>query len=57
MRVRREHPERATQALQSDDAPPGADERLYRAAQEAGRRRAELTERSVVRLTRLLLPA
>jgi len=40
--------------LQSDDAPPGADERLYRAAQEAGRRRADLTERSIVRLTRLL---
>jgi hypothetical protein len=40
--------------LQSPDAPPGADERLYRAAQDAGRRRAELTERSIVRLTRLL---
>lgn len=42
--------------LQSPDAPPGADERLYRAAQEAGRRRAEITQRSVVRLTRLVVP-
>ena len=40
--------------LQSPDAPPGADERLYRAAQDAGRRRADLTERSIVRLTHLL---
>ena len=39
---------------QSPDAPPGADERLYREAQEAGRRRAEMTERSIVRLTRLV---
>jgi len=43
--------------LQSEDVPSGADERLYRTAQEAGRRRADLTERSIVRLTRLLLPA
>lgn len=42
--------------LQSPDAPPGADEDLYRRAQDAGRRRAELTERSIVRLTRLILP-
>ncbi|MBI5287984.1 MAG: hypothetical protein HY873_03305 [Chloroflexi bacterium] len=41
--------------LQSPDAPPGADERLYRRAQDAGRRRNELTERSIVRLSRLML--
>lgn len=40
--------------LQHPDPPPGADEGLYRAAQAAGRRRAELTDRSIVRLTRLL---
>ncbi len=40
--------------LQSPDPPPGADERLYRQAQDAGRRRNELTERSIVRLTRLV---
>ena len=40
--------------LQSRDAPPGADAALYRRAQEAGRRRAALTERSIVRLTRLV---
>lgn len=39
--------------LQSPDPPPGAGERLYRGAQAAGRRRAELTERSIVRLSRL----
>ncbi|HEU5322527.1 MAG TPA: NIPSNAP family protein [Methylomirabilota bacterium] len=39
--------------LQSPQAPEGADERLYAAAQQAGRRRAELTERSIVRLTRI----
>jgi hypothetical protein len=42
--------------LQSPEPPPGADERLYRQAQEAGRRRNELTERSIVRLTRLIVP-
>jgi hypothetical protein len=42
--------------LQASAAPPGADEGLYRAAQEAGRRRAEITERSIVRLTRLVIP-
>jgi hypothetical protein len=40
--------------LQSPDPPPGADERLYASAREAGRLRARLTERSVVSLTRLL---
>jgi hypothetical protein len=40
--------------LAAPDAPSGADERLYRAAQDAGRRRAEITERSIVRLTRLV---
>lgn len=39
--------------LQSPHVPDGADDRLYRAAQDASRRRAELTERSIVRLTRL----
>jgi hypothetical protein len=38
------------------DVPTGADAGLYRRAQEAGRRRAELAERSIVRLTRLVLP-
>jgi len=42
--------------LQSTEPPPGADERLYRQAQTAGRRRAEITERSIVRLTRLIVP-
>jgi NIPSNAP len=42
--------------LQAPEPPPGADARLYRAAQDAGRRRAQLTERSIVRLTRLLAP-
>ncbi len=42
--------------LQSPEPPPNADEALYRRAQDAGRRRAELTERSIVRLTRLILP-
>lgn len=42
--------------LQSPEPPDGAREDLYRRAQDAGRRRAELTERSIVRLTRLLLP-
>ncbi|HLB24403.1 MAG TPA: hypothetical protein VJP07_09940 [Dehalococcoidia bacterium] len=42
--------------LQSPEPPPGADERLYRQAQDAGRRRNELTERSIVRLTRLAAP-
>ncbi len=36
--------------------PAGADEALYRRARDAGRRRAELTERSIVHITRLLLP-
>jgi hypothetical protein len=40
--------------LQSPDAPPGADERLYRRAQDAGRARSALTERSIVRLTTLV---
>lgn len=40
--------------LQSPDAPPGADERLYRRAQDAGRARNALTERSIVRLTTLV---
>jgi hypothetical protein len=39
--------------LQSPEPPPGADERLYRQAQDAGRQRNALTERSIVRLTRL----
>lgn len=43
--------------LQAAEVPRGADEALYRRAQEAGRRRARLTERSIVRLTRLVLPA
>ena len=42
--------------LQSAEPPPGADAELYRRAQEAGRRRADLTDRSIVRLTRLMLP-
>lgn len=42
--------------LQSPTAPAGADENLYRRAQDAARRRAELTERTIVRLTRLILP-
>lgn len=42
--------------LQSPEAPPDSDEALYRRAQDAGRRRAALTERSIVRLTRLILP-
>jgi hypothetical protein len=42
--------------LQSTDAPPGADTRLYAAARDAGGRRAALTERSIVRLTRLIVP-
>jgi hypothetical protein len=40
--------------LQSPEPPPGAHERLYHAARSAGRRRAEITERSIVRLTRLV---
>jgi len=43
--------------LQSPDAPPGADARLYERARTAARRRAEITIRSVVSLTRLLVPA
>ena len=42
--------------LQSPEAPPGADARLFAAARDAGRRRAALTERSIVRLTRLIEP-
>jgi hypothetical protein len=42
--------------LQSSEAPPGADAALYRQAQDAGRRRAAITERSIVRLTRIILP-
>ncbi|MEX0749184.1 MAG: hypothetical protein WD359_00110 [Dehalococcoidia bacterium] len=42
--------------LQSPDVPDGADEHLYHAARDAGRRRAELTERSIARLARLLSP-
>jgi hypothetical protein len=42
--------------LQSAEAPPGADGRLYATARDAGRRRAALTERSIVRLTRLIEP-
>lgn len=42
--------------LQSSEPPPGANEAFYHRAQEAGRRRAELTQRSIVRLTRLVLP-
>lgn len=42
--------------LQSREAPAGADPRLYAAARDAGRRRAALTERSIVRLTRLIEP-
>lgn len=40
--------------LQSPGPPLGADERLYRSAQDAGHRRSRLTERSIVRLTRLV---
>jgi hypothetical protein len=40
--------------LQSPEAPPGADEKLYRRAQDAGRARNALTERSIVRLTTLV---
>ena len=40
--------------LQSPEPPPGADERLYRQAQDAGRARNTLTERSIVRLTTLV---
>ncbi|MGH7621400.1 MAG: hypothetical protein ACREMU_03585, partial [Gemmatimonadaceae bacterium] len=42
--------------LQAAEAPPGASDALYRRARAAGRRRAELTERSIMRLTRILLP-
>jgi hypothetical protein len=38
------------------DVPAGADAGLYRRAQEAGRSRAAITGRSIVRLTRLILP-
>lgn len=41
---------------QAPEPPPGADERLYAMARDAVRRRAELTQRSIVRLTRILLP-
>jgi hypothetical protein len=40
--------------LQSTDPPTGTDERLYRQAQDAGRARNALTERSIVRLTSLV---
>ena len=42
--------------LQSPEPPPGANAALYRHAQEAGRMRAAITERSIVRLTRIMLP-
>jgi hypothetical protein len=42
--------------LQSPNAPTGADSELYRRAQEAGGQRAAITERSIVRLTRIVLP-
>ena len=38
--------------LQSPEPPPGVDAALYRSAQAAVRRRAALTRRSIVRLTR-----
>jgi len=41
---------------QEPEPPPGADERLYAMSRNAVRRRAELTQRSIVRLTRILLP-
>jgi hypothetical protein len=40
--------------LQSPEPPAGADERLYHRARDSGQRRNELTERSIVRLTRLI---
>jgi hypothetical protein len=39
---------------QAPEPPAGADPRLYEQARQAVRRRAELTERSIVRLTRLV---
>jgi hypothetical protein len=39
---------------QALEPPPGADAQLYRQARDGVRRRAELTERSVVRLTRII---
>ncbi len=42
--------------LQSPVVPPGADAQLYRQAQDAGRSRAAITEKSIVRLTRIVLP-
>jgi hypothetical protein len=42
--------------LQSPEPPPGTDADLYRCAQEGGRQRAVITERSIVRLTRIVLP-
>ena len=41
---------------QAPEPPPGADPRLYEQARQAVRRRAELTERSIVRLTRIVRP-
>ena len=42
--------------LQSPDPPPGADERLYASARDAAQRRAAITQRSIVSLTRIILP-
>ena len=41
---------------QAPEPPPGADDRLYALSRDAVRRRAEMTQRSIVRLTRILLP-
>lgn len=41
---------------QAPEPPAGADPRLYEQARRAVSRRAELTERSIVRLTRIVLP-
>lgn len=41
---------------QAPEPPPGADPQLYEQARQAVRRRAELTERSIVRLTRIVRP-
>jgi hypothetical protein len=41
---------------QAPEPPAGADARLYELARQAVRRRAELTQRSIVRLTRLVRP-
>jgi hypothetical protein len=42
--------------MQSPDPPPGADAGLYARAHEAGRKRAPLTQQTIVRLCRLIPP-